>query len=104
MDHPERYFGKRLVMQAMVMVPPTFPKGYFVPGRMAMTCCAEDMAFLGYACKYEAANTLHDKDWVVVTATLTKEYFDDYKGEGPVLHAISVEKSREPKNAVISFT
>jgi len=69
-----------------------------------MTCCAEDMAFLGYACQYEAANTLHDKDWVVVTATLTKEYFDDYKGEGPVLHAISVEKSREPKNAVISFT
>jgi hypothetical protein len=103
MDHPERYFGKNLVMQAMVMVPPTFPKGYFVPGRMAMTCCADDMAFLGYACQYDKANELKDKDWVVVTATLTKEYFEDYKGEGPVLHAISVEKSREPKDAVISF-
>ncbi len=104
MDHPERYFGKRLIMQTMVMIPPTFPKGYFVPGRMAMTCCAEDMAFLGYACQYDKASELHDKDWVVVTATLTKEYFEDYKGEGPILHAITVEKSREPKNAVISFS
>ncbi len=104
MDHPERYFGKRLIMQTMVMIPPTFPKGYFVPGRMAMTCCAEDMTFLGYACQYDKVSELHDKEWVVVTATLTKEYFEDYKGEGPILHAITVEKSREPKNAVISFS
>ena len=40
---------------------------------------------------------------MVVTATVTKEYFEDYEGEGPVLHAVSVEKSREPKDAVISF-
>ena len=90
MDHPERYFGKNLVMQAMVMKPENFPKGYFVPGRMAMTCCADDMAFLGYACEYKGAEELHDKQWVVVTATLTKEFFEDYKGEGPVLHAIPI--------------
>ena len=70
---------------------------------MAMTCCAEDIAFLGYACEYKGAEELHDKQWVVVTATLTKEFFEDYKGEGPVLHAITVEKSTEPKNPVISF-
>ncbi len=104
MDHAERYVGKTIVFQALCMRPDDFPKGYFIPGRMAMTCCADDMAFLGYACEYAEADSIHDKDWVVVTATVTKEFFKDYDGEGPVLHAVSVEKSREPKNAVITFS
>lgn len=49
MDHLERYVGKTLRFDAMVLKPENFKKGYFVPGRMAMTCCADDMAFLGYA-------------------------------------------------------
>ena len=104
MDHPERYAGKKLEFVAMVLKPENFPEGYFVPGRMAMTCCADDMAFLGYACEFEGAGALKQKDWVKVTATVTKEYWEDYKGEGPLLHAISVEKTSEPKDAIISFT
>ncbi len=103
MDHLERYDGKKIRFAAMVLMPDSFPKGYFVPGRMAMTCCADDMAFLGYACKYEGADELKQKEWVEVTATVKKEYWEDYKGEGPVLHAISVEKTKAPKEAVISF-
>lgn len=55
MEHLERYVGKKLQFTAMVMKPEEFPKGYFVPGRMAMTCCADDMAFLGYVCEYGGA-------------------------------------------------
>ncbi|HBA68804.1 MAG TPA: GTPase, partial [Lachnospiraceae bacterium] len=43
LDHLERYIGKKVQFVAMVMKPEGFPKGFFVPGRMAMTCCAEDM-------------------------------------------------------------
>ncbi|MDE5599236.1 MAG: GTPase, partial [Lachnospiraceae bacterium] len=53
LDHIGRYEGKTIQFTAMVLVPKSFPKGYFVPGRMAMTCCAEDMAFLGFACEYD---------------------------------------------------
>lgn len=104
LDHLERYIGKTVRFLAMVMKPKEFPKGYFIPGRMAMTCCAEDMAFLGFACKYAQADKLTDKQWVKVTAKVEKEYFEDYQGEGPVLHAISVEQARAPKETVISFT
>lgn len=104
MDHLERYIGKTLQFVAMVLKPDGFPEGYFVPGRMAMTCCAEDMAFLGYACEFAGAGALKQKEWVRVTATVTKEYWEDYKGEGPILHAISVEKTKAPKETVISFT
>ncbi len=103
MEHLERYIGKKIQFVAMVLKPENFPKGYFVPGRMAMTCCADDMAFLGYACEYVGADELKQKDWVKVTATVTKEYWEDYKGEGPMLHAVSVEKAKAPKEEVISF-
>ena len=103
MDHLERYVGKNIQFLAMVLKPEEYPDGYFVPGRMAMTCCAEDMAFLGYACEYAGTKDLKQKEWVKVTAKVAKEYFADYKGEGPVLHAISVEKAKAPKDPVISF-
>ena len=71
---------------------------------MAMTCCAEDMAFLGYVCEFAGAGSLKDRDWVKVTATVAKEYWKDYNGEGPVLHAVSVEKAKTPKDEIISFS
>ena len=103
MDHLERYLNKTLVFKAMVLKPEGFKKGYFVPGRMVMTCCADDLAFLGYVCEYDGADSLIQKEWVKVKATVTKEYWEDYQGEGPVLHAISVEKTKAPKNEIISF-
>ncbi|MDD7148930.1 MAG: GTP-binding protein [Lachnospiraceae bacterium] len=104
LDHAERYENKKMTFLAMVLKPEGFPKDHFVPGRMAMTCCAEDMAFLGFACEYDGAEKLENKSWVKVTATLTWEYWADYNGEGPVLHAISVEPAKAPKKEVIDFT
>ena len=104
LDHLERYIGKTIQFTAMVLKPKEFPSGYFVPGRMAMTCCADDMAFLGFACEYSQADKLNDKQWVKVTAKVAKEFFADYGGEGPILKAISVELAKAPKEEVISFT
>lgn len=103
MDHLERYIGKTVEFTGMVLKPDGMKKGYFVPGRMAMTCCAEDMAFLGYACEFPGAEALKQKEWVKVKAKVSKEYWVDYKGEGPMLHAILVEKTKAPKDPVISF-
>lgn len=103
LDNLERYVGKTVRFTAMVLKPGDFPQGYFVPGRMAMTCCADDMAFLGFACEYDGCGALTDKEWVKVTASVSKEYFADYGGEGPVLKAVSVEKTSAPGEEIISF-
>ena len=103
LDHLDRYVGKKIQFTAMVMKPDGFPRDYFVPGRMAMTCCAEDMTFLGFACVYDKIGLFAERDWVKVTAVVEKEYFADYEGEGPVLHATSVTKAKQPKEPVISF-
>ncbi len=103
MDRPERYLDKKVEFTAQVLKPESFPKDYFVPGRLAMTCCAEDMSFLGYACEFSGAGALKQQEWVKVTAVVKKEYWADYGGEGPVLHAVKVEKTKAPKEEVISF-
>jgi uncharacterized repeat protein (TIGR03943 family) len=103
MEHPDRYDGKEIEYTGMVMIPDKFPKGYFVPGRMAMTCCANDMSFLGYACKADQDMILPERTWVRVRARVSYENFSEYNGKGIVLYAESVEKTAEPKEAVINF-
>ncbi|MCM1568722.1 MAG: GTPase [Roseburia sp.] len=103
MENLDRYIGKKIRFTAMVLKPEKIKKGYFVPGRMAMTCCADDLAFLGYACEFPGADALKQKEWVKVTAAVTREYWEDYQGEGPVLHAVSVEKTKAPRDEIITF-
>lgn len=104
MDNTERYKGKEISFVASVLIPGKFAEGMFVPGRQIMTCCAEDIQFLGFACKYKDADKLKNHSWVKVTATLGKEYFAGYEGDGPVLTAISVEPCKAPKQEVLTFS
>lgn len=103
MDNLDRYLGKTIKFKAMVLKPEDCNDEYFVPGRMAMTCCADDMAFLGYACKYDKCSELANKDWVEVTAIVCKEFWKDYNGEGPVLQGINVVPTKKPKDEILNF-
>lgn len=91
MDKPDRYQGKVVEFTGMVLKSPEFPKNYFVPGRMAMTCCEADMTFLGYVCKSREARHLETRQWVRVRAKIEYEEWQDYGGVGPVLYAESVK-------------
>ena len=74
------------------------PKGaspkVFMPGRMAMTCCADDTTFLGYVCKSDEAPGLKPGEWVTVRARVGFKHVSIYRGVGPVLQAISIEKAQ----------
>ena len=69
----------------------------FAPGRFVMTCCVEDIQFCGIPCRYEGSKNLESRSWVMVTAKITAENHQLYKGDlGPVLTAISVEQGAVP--------
>jgi len=104
MDNPARYDGKTIEYVGNVMKPPKFPKGYFVPGRMAMTCCADDMAFLGYVAKCDSIDDFKEKDWVKVSAKIHLEPCEAYGGIGPILYVNKIEKTVSPKEPVIDFS
>ncbi|MBQ1240755.1 MAG: GTPase, partial [Lachnospiraceae bacterium] len=100
LENEERYKGKVFEFTAMTLKAPEFPKNYFVPGRMAMTCCADDMTFLGFVCKAREARLLETGSWVKVRAKMTYEYWQEYEGIGPVLYAESVVPAEEIKEVV----
>ncbi len=46
-----------------------------------MTCCAEDIQFIGLKCKYENAMEIPHKSWVYVTAQIHNEFAKEYRGK-----------------------
>lgn len=103
MEHPKKYAGKTVRMKAVVYKNRNFPSDLFVPGRFAMTCCADDIAFIGFVCHYEGAGALAQREWIEVEAEIRCEYRKEYKGKGPVLYAKNVEKAEKPEEDLVYF-
>jgi len=103
MDHPQKYEGKTVRFTGQVYRGENLPKDYFVPGRFAMTCCADDITFIGFLCKSAFADRLKQKEFVKVTATCKTEYRREYEGEGPVLIAEKIEKAEKPEEELVYF-
>ena len=103
MDNSKKYDGKVVKFKAMVYKPPKYPNTCFVPGRFAMTCCADDISFMGMLCKANEEIGFNDKEWVNVTVKIRREFLKEYKGKGPVLHLISIEKSAKPEDELVYF-
>ena len=101
-EHPERYKGKVVEFVAKVMKPKAFPSKVFYPGRMAMTCCADDTSFLGYVCRSAYAPKLNAGDWVKICAKVRYANLSVYGGEGPVLEAENIEPA-EPIEELVYF-
>ena len=102
-EHPDRYVGKTITYKAQAMTGLKLPKGSFVPGRNAMTCCVEDIRFFGFLCKYNRARSLKKGEWITVTAEIRWEHADVYEDEGVVLYAQSVEKAEPPEDPLVYF-
>ena len=65
----------------MVHKPKSYKANEFVPGRFAMTCCAEDVAFIGFKCYSDLAKHLKDRQWVTVTGTIDKEFYPEFEAK-----------------------
>ena len=103
LDNPDRYEGKTIKFLANVVKPDNMEKGYLVPGRSAMTCCAEDIAFLGFICKTDESEKYKKGDWITITAQIKMEFWKDYNGVGPVLYAKEIIPAKAPKEEVINL-
>ena len=95
--------GKTITFKAQAMTSLKLPKGTFIPGRNAMTCCVEDIRFFGFLCKYDRARSLRKGEWVTVHAAIQWEHANVYEGEGVVLYADQVEKAHAPEDPLVYF-
>ncbi|MBQ6798144.1 MAG: outer membrane insertion C- signal [Oscillospiraceae bacterium] len=102
-EEPEKYDKKTVRFLAQVARLRKDKDGIFAPGRFVMTCCADDITFMGIPCKYPAAAELKTRSWVRVTASIEVRYSSVYKGRGPVLTALEIIPDKEPANEVVTF-
>ena len=104
MDNPKKYEGKKVKFLALVYNPDKLKKGVFVPGRFAMTCCVEDVTFIGFKCKYPDEDKILHKSWITITAEVHIEFAKEYKGKGPVLYPVSIEPAEKPEDELVYFS
>ena len=103
-DNPDRYVGKKIKFKAQAHRPSNYKDDEFVPGRFAMTCCADDIAFIGFKAYYKGAKTLKDRDWIIVEATIGKEFYPEFQGEGPIFNVSSVSVTGPAADDLVYFT
>lgn len=104
-DNRERYEHKNVRIHGQVYKSRDPKSDVFVPGRMAMTCCAEDMQTIGFLCKSRQARKLKAGSWVTVTGEMKYERAEAYYGEvGPVIYATKIEDATPAANEWVAFT
>lgn len=102
-DNEPVYSGKTLKLTGMIQKPRGLERGYVVFGRYAMTCCADDVQYLGFLCKADDWSEYKNKDYVTITARLEFKFRKEYGEEGPVFYAEKVERAQKPQEELVYF-
>lgn len=102
-DHPDRYDGKEVEFRGKIMKSRRLASDEFIVGRTAMTCCADDMTFLGYVCRSKHASSLKQGQWIQIRGTLTFEYHPAYQDEGPMVQLRQGKGVPKPEDEFVYF-
>ena len=62
------------------------------------------MTFIGFKCKYDREEELPHKSWIDITAEIHVEFAREYKGKGPVLYPVAIEKAQKPDDELVYFS
>ena len=104
LDNSAKYEGKQVKFLAKIYKPEKLiHKDVFVPGRFAMTCCEDDITFIGFKCKGDTKKEMVHKSWVNITATVHVEFAKEYKKKGPVLYLDEWSKAEAPEDELVYF-
>ena len=103
LDHPDKYKGKTVEFQGRARRVKGFPKGEFVVGRNAMTCCADDISFLGFICKNRKIEDKGPDTWVKARGKVSFEFKRAYRGKGPVVTLDSIEEIAALPDELVYF-
>lgn len=102
-EEPKKYIGKTVRFKAQVAHLKKNKETQFAPGRFVMTCCVEDITFMGLPCNYPKSAQLQQRSWVMVEATVELKSHALFRGQGPVLTAVSVTAAEPATRDVATF-
>ena len=102
-EEPKKYDKKVVRFKAQVAKLRREKAGMFAPGRFVMTCCVEDISFLGIPCRFVGSEALKPRSWVMVEAKVSVERHNLYRGLGPILNATAVSPAEAAAEEVATF-
>ena len=109
MDNPDKYEGKIIKTKAVVYKPKEYSKvNAFIPGRFAMTCCADDIRYIGIKCFYDdniakQLSGYKDRDFINLVARAKVEFVKEYNDKGVVLYAEDISSAKKPEDDLVYF-
>lgn len=99
LDHPERYDGKVVRFTGQYFKERGLPRGYSLFGRLAMTCCADDVAPAGWLCRRKKAYGTN----VFVSLTARCQMMGEGREAELVLEEVESECGETPREEFMIF-
>lgn len=84
-EYPEKYEGKTIKTKGIAYTNPKYPNGIFAFGRNAMTCCEDDISFLGLLCQTNKAVKFEGQEWVEIEGVIHKKFIQQEQREIPFI-------------------
>lgn len=102
-DNRARYEGKIVEFNCMTVTSENLPENTFVAGRLAMTCCENDIQLVGHLCGYNQPIVVKNKSWVHLRARI--HYLAENEADEPqiILELLKIENIDEIENPVVSL-
>ena len=102
-EEPKKYAGKTVRVKVRCIKRKGIPAGSVIAGRHVMTCCEADIQFEAFICNCTDAGEPENDSWVILTAKMDYKFHRAYGRRGPVLTALSWEKTEVPEQPVATF-
>lgn len=99
----EKYRGKTVKFKGIAARDASLGDDEIILGRHVMTCCADDIAYYGFACKFRYKTGIKNGEWITMTAKISLEKHKLYPQAGPVMNVITTEFSQKPQREVATF-
>ena len=102
-ESPEKYEGKSIKLKGVVFTHPEYAKNVFAFGRNAMTCCEDDISFLGLLCQTEKPVSFEGKEWIEIEAVIHIKFMTQEQKYIPFLHVKNYKVIAEIEEDLIYF-
>ena len=102
-EEPKKYSGKTVRFKGRCIRRKGVPANSFIIGRHIMTCCEADIAFSALICNLDGQPMPENDEWVILTARMDYKFHRAYGRRGPVLTAVSIERTEPPAQQVATF-
>ncbi len=95
-ESKERYEGRIVEFDCMAVFDRKLPKKSFIAGRLAMTCCVDDIQLIGHLVAYKQDINLKNKSWVRLKAVIHYMKFKGNPEEQVVFDALEITPIETP--------